>query len=491
MKTLFKKTPNRSFVLYSSITAILIFIICLNPPIDTDMWWHLKSGEFMWQQKAILTWDQFSFTKINQPWVNAFWVSDLFMYFLVKIGGLQLLSIVIGLTGCITYLMIFFRSAKPYFISTFVIIIAAISASPGWTARPQVFSFLLLGLLNLWLEKWNSKSKSSLFLLPFFFIAWTNIHGGFIWGFLLLLATIAGKIFDLSNNSEIQKPSSLIKIKQLSLWTLVSAASVAINPYGFSIWKLPFHTIDVSISVIQEWFSPNFHNIEMQPFLWMIFLFIIALSISTKRQNFVDIIKSLGFIYLGFISQRNIPLSSIVVAPLIIDSFSESWDYLINKKSNKFTRLFSPGKKDHHYSGIINTIIIILLLIVAAGRVFQQTEKSTVESPYPYSAINWIKDNHLTGNMFNSYNWGGFLIYNLPSYPVFIDGRADLYGEAFIGEWWTIAEGKSKAIALLDSYKINFLILEPNWPIIDLLLSAGNWYQGYQDDISIVLIRRN
>lgn len=489
MKNNLKKTSNPSFVLYSSITAILIFIVCLNPPIDADMWWHLKSGEIMWQQKTILTWDQFSFTKINQPWVNAFWVSDLFMYFLVRIGGLQLLSFIIGLTGSITFLMIFFRSAKPYFIPSFVLIIAAISVSPGWTARPQVFSFFLLAFLNLWLEKWESRSKSSLFLLPFFFIAWTNIHGGFIWGFLLLLATIAGMIFNLSNNSENQKLTSIENIKQLSLWTIVSAASVAINPYGFSIWKLPFHTIDVSISVIQEWFSPNFHNIEMQPFLWMIFLLIIAFSISTKRQNFVDIFKSLGFIYMGFISQRNIPLSSIVISPLIIDSFTESWDNFINRKSNKLTRLFFPVNKKNRFSGIINTILIILLLIVAAGRVYQQTEKSTVESPYPYSAINWIVVNHPAGNMFNSYNWGGFLIYNLPTYPVFIDGRADLYGEEFINEWWEIAEGKSNAITLLDSYNINFIILEPDWPIIDLLLTGGNWNQVYQDEISMVLIR--
>jgi len=489
MKKIFQITKNPTFVLYSLITALLIFIVCLNPPIDADMWWHLKSGQTMWQQKVILTQDQFSFTKLNQPWVNAFWLSDLIMYFLVSFSGLPFLIIFIALIGCITFLTIFFRSSGPLFIRSFVILIAAISVSPGWTARPQVFSFFLLAMLNLWMEKRKHYRKPPLFLLPLFFVAWVNIHGGFIWGFLLLIATIFGMVFDLINCNDDERLNLKIKIKQLAIWTSISLIAIVINPYGFSIWKLPFYTIDVSINVIQEWFSPNFHNLEMQPFLWIVFLLLIGLSLSEKKQRFVDIFKSVGFIYMGFVSQRNIPLSAIVLAPFIIDLFSDAWSKR-NKKVSSETEIQSSRSQAIRGSGIINATLIFLMVIVAGGRIYLQTSNSIIENSYPFHAVRWVRENHPIGNMFNSYNWGGYLVYNLPMYPVYIDGRADLYGERLIKEWWEIVEGKKNAITLLDSYNINFLLIEPGWPIIDVLLSDANWEIAYQDDISIILIRR-
>lgn len=489
MKKILQLINNPTFTLYSIITALLIFIVCINPPIDADMWWHLKSGQIMWQQKAILTQDQFSFTKLNQPWVNAFWISDLIMYFLVSVSGIPFLIIIIALIGCITFLTIFFRSTGPLFIRSFVILIAAISVSPGWTARPQVFSFFLLAILNLWMEKRKLSRNPPLFLLPFFFVAWVNIHGGFIWGFLLLIATIFGMILDLLNCKEDDQSNLRLEIKQLAIWTSISMIAVVINPYGLSIWRLPFYTIDVSISVIQEWLSPNFHNLEMQPFLWIVFLLLIGLSLSEKRQSFVDIFKSLGFIYMAFVSQRNIPLSAIVLAPIIIDSFSDSWSKRIKKESSGADKHL-PRPLKIRGSGIINATLILLMVIVSGGRVYLQTANSIIESSYPYYAVRWVEENHPIGNMFNSYNWGGYLVYNLPMYPVFIDGRADLYGENLIKEWWDIVEGKDKATTLLDSYNINFLLIEPGWPIIDVLLLDNNWEIAYQDDISIILVRR-
>ena len=90
--------------------------------------------------------------------------------------------------------------------------------------------------------------------------------------------------------------------------------------------------------------------------------------------------------------------------------------------------------------------------------------------------------------MLNSYNWGGYLTWDLRDYPVFIDGRADLYGDEIIGQWWQIINATDEGFDLLDQWDVHFVLLEPDWPIVGALQNE-NWSVQYKDDISVVLTR--
>ena len=474
--------------LFLLVTLILVFIVLTNPPIDADMWWHLKSGQTMFQQRSILTSDPFSFTRFGQPWVNAFWVSDLILYLLYALGGFQVLIGFITLVGVLIFLLIHNQTKGSYFIRSFIIILAAISISPQWTARPQVFSFLLFTILLIWLDKRKRGNTVPLYVLPVLFIVWANVHGGFIWGFLLLFSTIFGKWFETLLNPGFDYTKTLIDIKQLALWTIISIGAVLINPNGIAIWRLPFYTISVSIHAIQEWAQPNFHSLEMQPFLWMIFLLIVGLALSPMKLGFPEIIRSIGFIYMAFISQRNIPIAVIVLTPLIIDLFNE---LLASKRIKKDLPNSDKLKVSQGLRGskFINIFIVLSLLVVASLRFFIQSSPLNIREKYPVEAVQAIRLMRPDGKMFNSYNWGGYLIWSLPDYPVFIDGRADLYGEALINEWWDVVNGNSNALLILDKYHINLVVLETDWPIIDQLKNS-HWFVLFKDDRSIVMTRQ-
>lgn len=471
--------------LFFIVTTILVFIILFNPPVDPDMWWHLKSGQTMWQEKTILVQDQFSFTKFGQPWVNAFWISDLIIYFLYNLGGFPFLLFVLACLGAALFALIFSISKGHYFLRSGIILLAAISISPEWTARPQVFSFILFALLNIWLNKRKNGIVFPLYFLPIFFIIWANMHGGFIWGFFLLFATILGYCFDYFTHFSLYKKAFRTELKQLLIWTTISFLAILINPNGFALWQLPFTTISVSISTIQEWMSPNFHNLEMQPFLWIILLLITGYSLSCNRQSFRDIFKVVGFVYLAFVSQRNIPIAVIVMTPLIIEKFS---NIFFNNQLIETISIKEPPKTKFlfPFRWIFNSLIISVLLVFSFLRINIQLDSNLIEKTYPTNALIAINDIFPTGNMFNSYDWGGYLIWNIPNHPVFIDGRADLYGEEIINDWWTVVNGTDKALEVLDEYKITLVILEPDWPVIDLL-KTNNWEVIYQDEISIVM----
>jgi hypothetical protein len=106
----------------------------------------------------------------------------------------------------------------------------------------------------------------------------------------------------------------------------------------------------------------------------------------------------------------------------------------------------------------------------------------------PSRAVQWIKDNKPPGPIFNSYNWGGYLIWELREYPVFIDGRADLYGDEILSEWSEIINGTEKGLALLDKHRINLVFLEPKYALLEKLSERG-WEKVFSDS-QITIYRR-
>ncbi|NJN80628.1 MAG: hypothetical protein HC797_09270 [Anaerolineales bacterium] len=88
-------------VIFTSL--VLIFIIFTRAPVDADLWWHLRAGQVMVEQKQILLTDVFSYTRIGADWVNAFWISEILLYNIYSIGGYFGLTFFISIIGVATF----------------------------------------------------------------------------------------------------------------------------------------------------------------------------------------------------------------------------------------------------------------------------------------------------------------------------------------------------------------------------------------------------
>ncbi|HPD41825.1 MAG TPA: hypothetical protein PLD43_09730, partial [Anaerolineae bacterium] len=91
-----------------------------------------------------------------------------------------------------------------------------------------------------------------------------------------------------------------------------------------------------------------------------------------------------------------------------------------------------------------------------------------------------------TRRVFNTYNWGGYLIWE--GLPVFIDGRADVYGDAFMLEYLTTYHLTPNWRRPLDKYKVDCVLIESRSPLATLLLEAPEWDQAYQDDVATLFV---
>ena len=131
-------------------------------------------------------------------------------------------------------------------------------------------------------------------------------------------------------------------------------------------------------------------------------------------------------------------------------------------------------------TGMINILLVGLLAALLLAYSFVISLPENMAQKVPVQATAWIKQNQPQGPIFNSYNWGGYLTWQLRDYPVFIDGRADLYGNEIIQEWLEISEGTEKGLALLESHQINLIYLEPYHALLGKL-DPQEWVKVYAD----------
>ncbi len=189
-QTIAKKKTESLFLV---IVMLLVFTIATNTPADNDMWWHLRAGDEMWHQGKILLTDEFSYTRFGEPWVNAFWISDLGLYGMWALGGFFAITVTVSLLAVAVLLIVYKQMSGPLYLRGLLIIIAMMGMVANWTPRPQLLSFLLLAGLDYFLYRHINIKRQPLWILVLLFALWGNLHGGFIWGALLLFANSCGR----------------------------------------------------------------------------------------------------------------------------------------------------------------------------------------------------------------------------------------------------------------------------------------------------------
>ena len=130
-----------------------------------------------------------------------------------------------------------------------------------------------------------------------------------------------------------------------------------------------------------------------------------------------------------------------------------------------------------------------LLAICLAFPHIQSLEKQ-MRIASPVKAVEFLKANHLAGPMLNDYTYGGYLIWAAPEYPVFIDGRADIFEwTGVFGEYMNWSTLQSDPNLLLKKYKINYCLLTPQSEMAHVLPLLPDWKNVYSDSNSVIFAR--
>lgn len=458
--------------------------------IDSDLGRHLVIGEYILNHGEIPTTNIFSYTKPGESRPPYEWLSQTLFavaYRFLGLDGIILLaSLLISISFTLVYVDGIQRSGM-LMITLLLTILSAIAGSIHWLPRPHVFTFLFLAIWLERLERLYSEEKIPLWQFPALMLIWANLHGGFVFGLLALAAYITGWIAErwIKNEEVVNKTG-----KKLMLIGILSIVASCITPDGWGNWQaLLGNSSKYILNQTIETMPPNFHQVEMIPFLVLIFITLLVIVLNGSHTPISHLFLAAGFVSLGLLMARNIPLFGIVVSPILA-----TVAYNILNKSQNWMRFESRlGKVDRSLSGFTWAFVGVLLILFLFIRYHLQTGSNINNFDphvFPVRAVDWLEENPQKGNMFNEFNWGGYLLFRLfPNQLVFIDSQTDFYGEALVRDYSQIISTENDWVKKLDEFKIEWVIVKSGSALAQSLESQYHWRVLYQDETAIVLRR--
>ncbi len=470
-----------------------IFTMAVRTTLDPDMWWQLRCGQVQWEEHTILRSDIFSHTAAGVRWVNQSWLAQIGMWGLYNLGRYPALALTVAAIVTLTFGFVFAQSEANPYLRAFVVLLGAIASAKVWSPRPHLLTFLLTGVVGYLLYLYKHRSRNLLWLLPPLFVLWANVHGGYIAGFVLLGCTILGEIGNhLLGVGE--KVLSWRRIAVLGGVTLLSLLACLLNPQGYRLVLFPLNTMSSTAQqqLISEWASPDFHEPDLLPFLFLILLTVVALGLTRQHADATDLCLCAAFIAMGLRSARFIGLPALVMTPIAMRSLSH---FPIPTFRPGAAGVIGPSIPPG-VARILNWILLAAILLACGFKLTLPLNPQVIateeEQRYPMKAVDYLASHDLAGPMLNDYNWGGYLIWKLwPRYPVFVDGRADPYSDELLWDYAAIVCLQSDWRERLEKYEVGFALIPSDSALAMLLATDPAWERVYTDDLAAIFVRRS
>lgn len=474
--------------LFAALLGVALLTMGVTDTLDPDMWWHLRTGEYILSE-GIPRQDIFSFTVPDHEWITHEWLSEVIMWTVYDVAGWPGLLLGFSVVIAGTFWLVYRRSAGWPFLPAFIVLLAAIASLPLWGVRPQMFNMLFFATFIFTVEsvqqdKWQPRT---LWLLPVLTVVWVNLHSGYLLGVVLLAVYVVGALWDRWRSRPGTLPISTIRT--LALVTVACFLAALLNPNGAKLWTYPFATLGSSAmqQYIIEWQSPDFHNVTFWPFAALLFLGLFSLLWTRPAGS--DILLFFGTGAAGLLSARHIPLFAIASVPVI----ARALHFLLAMTS--WAEWLDPPLRQTKPRPILLTLNVVLLLIAMfAGTVWVANtiiaNDSKVAQVYPAGAVDYLVESGLAEEHgYNSYGWGGYLIWR--GFPVYIDGRADVYGDDFIFHYLKALELQDDWQTPLDDFDVAYVLIERDRNLATLLRTSPAWLETYTDDLASIFIRND
>jgi hypothetical protein len=152
-------------------------------------------------------------------------------------------------------------------------------------------------------------------------------------------------------------------------------------------------------------------------------------------------------------------------------------------------KLFPPYQREIDKpwlnAAIMAVIVGSLILFFPSAAQLQQK----VDEEYPRAALDFMQRQHLNGRIFNHYVWGGYIEWNAPELKPFIDGRADVFVHKGVFDDFVKATAIEESLDILNRYRIDYALLNPNQPLAYLLQHSPEWRPIYTDKVAVLFER--
>jgi hypothetical protein len=450
---------------------------------DADTYWHLASGRWMVDHGSVPLVDHFSHSMPGAAWTAHEWLSELVLAGVYHMAGWGGLVVVVALlfAATLAYVTRFLLARMEPVHALLFTAFAASMLMSHLLARPHVLVWPLLAVWVGTLVNAGEKGRSPPWMLLPLMTLWANLHGSFTIG----LALGAALAFD----AVLSCPSG----QRGAAWRWagfigLSVAAAMVTPWGWHGLLYPFQVMDMTVALdaIGEWLSPDFHKPQMLE-LWLMLMLAVACS-GRMRLPWLRMLLVLGLAHLALKHQRHVAVLGLVTPFLIAAPLALQWRATkgTGPDAEFLDRVFRAFAAPAQRGAVAVAALLAALLIGAA---LQSGRFAPATAVTPEAAVQAAVQAGAVGPVLNAYNFGGYLIYR--GVPVFIDGRADMYGDALLKRYLdAIALHEPTDLQrLLDDYRIGWTLLAPGTPALALLDRLPGWRRVYADAVAVVHVR--
>jgi hypothetical protein len=363
-----------------------------------------------------------------------------------------------------------------------------------------LFTLLFTVVFLAILDRVGEGRKRLLWWLPVLTIVWTNLHGGFVTGILILAAFTGGELLRaLTAPSPDERQHALRAAVPYALTAIACAAASFVNPYFYHlhqhIWEY-FRDPSQTERII-EFQSVNFKHSLAGFFEAMLILAGGAAIWLGSRKRFAEVLLMAGWAHLALLIMRNVPIFMIVAAPAVAEGASAWVNSLHSAHAAAWIRrlaraIASTGEEMAPMEAIrrVHVLPAVVIAFIALGITSPQAgplfKPAYDEKAYPARALPLLSDP--SQRIFTHDEWGDYLIYRLSpgGGKVFVDGRSDFYNGQVYRDYMELLDVKYDWEQILNRYGVDTVLMPPDAPLAATLKESRHWRVVYDDGAAIV-----
>ncbi len=462
--------PGAGLLLIALPALLVAACVAFAPQVlnDGDTYWHLATGEWMLQHRAVLHADPFSYTAAGRPWQTHEWFSEILMaaaYDAAGWGGVQLLfGSAAGLAAAVMGAEL--RRHLPPLSQIMTLVLAFAGFSGSLLARPHLLALPVLALWTVGLLRARALQRApSLWLWPLMTL-WANLHGSFVIGLGVAGVLAIEAVLEAGADR-------LAAVRGWGLFLAGAVLAALLTPHGIEGFLFPLNIMGMKILPgIVEWRAADFSHLG--PFELAL---IAALFVTLSRGVKIPVIRLLlllGLVHLGLHQVRHQMVLGCVGALLLAEP--------LGKVLVAETR---PGGGGLGWRPAA-IVVGLAAALLAATRLWLPTVRTDGPTS-PVSALAHVPPALRAQPVFNEYGMGGYLIFE--GVKPFIDGRADMYGDRFVSDYFAADSDPERLEQTLAAHKVTWTILDPRSPAIAVLDALPGWKRLYNDKVAVVHVK--
>jgi hypothetical protein len=438
---------------------------------DSDTYWQITIGQWILDHHALPRVDFYSFTKAGEPWVSSSWLSQVLLATSYNLAGWTGPIVLAAACIAVTFAMLTWILGQrlPAFFAVVVTLVALLVPVQHLVARPHVF---VLPVMLVWAYGLLSASERgrapSFWLLPLIAL-WANLHGGFIFGLVL----VGGFALEALWNADRAQHKTLAL--RWAVFGVAALVACCVTPYGWGSILAARKILDLGelLHLIYEWMPADFSRLSM--FEMAILALIAGALYGGVKLSPPRIALVLGLLHMALAHNRNIEIFALLLPIVVMTPVASQFGF----RPARFAQTGMPAT--------VTAVLLVLVgcwsWVLSANAGFAPPERQS-----PAAAVDVLKARN-PKRVLNDLPFGGYLIWR--QMPVFIDGRAELYGEAFEMAYYRAVQLKDVNLFLdiLKTWEIDAVLLTPATPAVGLLDNIGGWQRIYSDENAVLHVR--